>query len=228
MALCRVCNIEKNQDLMVKHKTDKICKECNKKYRKSTYQYKTRPWSGKENHKVCRLCSEEKHIDNFSKHKGGRYNVDSICKPCAVIQNNTPENNKIARQWMIDNKELVNKRATERDKEKVKTDIQYRIKKHLRIRMYGAIIKNAKSTRNGKVEDLIGCSIEEYRKHIENQWINEMSWENHGKVWEIDHIIPISVFDMTKTEQQKLAFHYTNVQPLYKSENRSKKNKITI
>ena len=142
---------------MVKHKTDKICKECNKKYRKSTYQYKTRPWSEKENHKVCRLCNEEKHIDNFHKHKGGRYGVESACKPCMIKHINTPEGIARARQWMIDNRELANKRATERDKKKVKNDIQYRIKKHLRIRMYGAIIKNTKSTRNGKVEDLIGC-----------------------------------------------------------------------
>ena len=63
MAVCRICNIEKNQDLMVKHRTDEICKLCNSEYRKSKHHYKTRPWSTTENYKVCRLCNEEKHID---------------------------------------------------------------------------------------------------------------------------------------------------------------------
>ena len=211
---------------MAKHRTDKICKSCNSEYRKSKHQYKTRPWSTTENHKVCRLCKEEKHIDNFHKHKGGKYGVDSICKSCNIAQVNTEEGIERARQWTLNNRELVNKRAVERDKEKCKTDIQYRIKKHLRVRMHEVIIKKSKSTRNRKVEDLIGCEISEYKKHIENQWNSDMNWNNHGDVWEIDHILPIDSFDMTNKQQQKQAFHYTNVQPLYKAENRSKSNKI--
>ena len=53
-----------------------------------------------------------------------------------------------------------------------------------------------------------------------------MNWSNHGSYWEIDHIIPCDSFDLTDIEQQKQCFHYTNLQPLTVSENRSKKNKI--
>ena len=42
-----------------------------------------------------------------------------------------------------------------------------------------------------------------------------MTWENHGKIWEIDHILPCASFDLTILEEQKKCFHYTNMQPLF-------------
>lgn len=56
--------------------------------------------------------------------------------------------------------------------------------------------------------------------------MGEMNWNNHGEVWEIDHIIPCSNFDLTKEEEQKKCFHYLNTQPLTFEENRSKSDKI--
>ena len=53
-----------------------------------------------------------------------------------------------------------------------------------------------------------------------------MDWNNHGSVWEIDHIIPCDSFNMLDFNQQKQCFHYTNTQPLFKKENRIKSNKI--
>ena len=71
----------------------------------------------------------------------------------------------------------------------------------------------------------LGCSIKKLKNHLEKQFREGMSWENYGK-WEIDHIKPLSIFDLTKLENQKKCFHYTNLQPLWKSENRSKGAKL--
>jgi len=49
-----------------------------------------------------------------------------------------------------------------------------------------------------------------------------MNWENHGKLWEIDHIIPITRFNLLDPEEQKKAFHFSNTQPLNWRENRKK------
>jgi hypothetical protein len=50
-----------------------------------------------------------------------------------------------------------------------------------------------------------------------------MTWDNHGDVWEIDHIIGCINFDLTDIEQQKKCFHYTNLQPLFKTSGIAKK-----
>ena len=54
-----------------------------------------------------------------------------------------------------------------------------------------------------------------------------MSWSNHGVWgWHIDHIIPLSSFNLRKKEEQKKAFNYKNLQPLWAEDNLSKGNKI--
>jgi hypothetical protein len=52
-----------------------------------------------------------------------------------------------------------------------------------------------------------------------------MNWNNHGLVWELDHIIPISSFNLLNPEEQKKCFHYSNLRPLIKLKNRQKLNK---
>ena len=108
-------------------------------------------------------------------------------------------------------------------KERSKIDIEFKIMKILRSRFHQAI-KHTK--KYDSILKLIGCSLNDLKQHLEEQFKPEMSWSNYGKIWEIDHIIPCSSFDLTKLEEQQKCFHYTNTQPLFVSENRSKKDKI--
>ena len=69
----------------------------------------------------------------------------------------------------------------------------------------------------------LGCSYKKYKLFLENKFKKGMSWSNMGKSgWEIDHIKPISLFDLTKKSDQKKAFNFRNTQPLWSYENRSK------
>jgi hypothetical protein len=76
--------------------------------------------------------------------------------------------------------------------------------------------------------ELLGCTVLEAKYHIERQFKEGMTWDNHGVVWEIDHIIPLSAFDLTRKDQQMLANHFTNLRPLWKSLNRLKADNITV
>ncbi|MEM4726061.1 MAG: hypothetical protein QXG63_03905 [Nitrososphaerales archaeon] len=78
------------------------------------------------------------------------------------------------------------------------------------------------SKRSSSVKDL-GCSLEEFKRYLESKFQPGMTWNNYGKNgWHIDHIKPLCSFDLTDTEQVKLACHYTNLQPLWWSDNLSK------
>lgn len=76
--------------------------------------------------------------------------------------------------------------------------------------------------------DLIGCSLDELRVHLEQQFEPGMTWENYGGKdgWQIDHIIPISYFDLTKEENQRICLNYRNLQLLWKVDNIKKSNKV--
>jgi len=81
--------------------------------------------------------------------------------------------------------------------------------------------------KSDRTEKLIGITIKELKKYIENQFRDSMTWDNYGYYgWHIDHILPLSSFDLTKAEEQKKAFHYTNLQPLWAKENMHKHSKI--
>ncbi len=97
---------------------------------------------------------------------------------------------------------------------KYKSDIQTKLSLSLRCRLNNSLKYGLKTK---SALDLLGCSIDNLKKHIESQFKSEMTWENHGEIWEIDHIIPCSNFNLTDIEQQKQCFHYTNLQPLFKT-----------
>ena len=71
--------------------------------------------------------------------------------------------------------------------------------------------------------DMLGCTIEEYKTYLEQRFTPNMSWDNYGFYgWHIDHIIPLAMFDLSDPEEQKKAFHYSNTQPLWWSDNLKK------
>lgn len=81
------------------------------------------------------------------------------------------------------------------------------------------------TTYSKRSNELLGCTYEQARKWIESQFQRGMSWGNAGE-WEIDHIIPISSFDLTDERQVRCVNHYTNLRPLWAKDNRRKRDKI--
>ncbi len=76
--------------------------------------------------------------------------------------------------------------------------------------------------------ELLGCTVAQAKSHIEKQFKKGMTWANHGTVWEIDHIIPLAAFDLTRKDHQMLANHFTNLRPEWKALNRLKSDNITV
>ena len=67
----------------------------------------------------------------------------------------------------------------------------------------------------------------EFLEYIKSRIHGKMTIENYGKVWHIDHIIPCRAFDLSRVDEIKRCFHYTNLQPLCAIENMRKSGRIT-
>jgi hypothetical protein len=110
-----------------------------------------------------------------------------------------------------------NKRALKR----YHTSPDYKLIKNLRARVTMAMQGRRKTTQTW---DLIGCGIDHLRHYISCQFVGPMSWSNFGQTWEVDHIMPVSLFCMKDEGQQKMCFHYRNLMPLLTEVNRAKRN----
>jgi hypothetical protein len=103
-----------------------------------------------------------------------------------------------------------------------KQHLPTRIRENIKSRVNRAI-------RNYKLDTTIkelGCSVEELMRYLEARFKPGMSWSNYGLFgWHIDHIVPISSFDLSDPEQLRQACHYTNLQPLWAKDNLKKSDK---
>ena len=92
------------------------------------------------------------------------------------------------------------------------TDINFRILAICRARLFQALKGNSKSA---STMELIGCTVDELRRHIESNFEPWMNWENQGLGgWDIDHIKACSRFNFEGPKQQRACFHWSNLQPI--------------
>ena len=111
--------------------------------------------------------------------------------------------------------------ATQRKlRRKYQKDPQWRAVMNLRRRMSFVLAGKRKAAHSIQ---LLGCTRDELRAHLERQFTAGMTWDNYGvKGWHIDHRKPCAVFDLTNPKHQRECFHYTNLQPLWAVDNLSK------
>jgi hypothetical protein len=101
-------------------------------------------------------------------------------------------------------------------KKRYKNDPNYRMKKIMRARFSEMVSKDYKKC---SVLKLVGCDDDHLFKWLEYQFDDNMNWDNQGDYWHIDHIKPCALFDFSNIDDQKECFHWTNLQPLFKTDN---------
>jgi hypothetical protein len=197
------------------------------------------------NIRKCNNCKANLNISEFYYRKDRKKYLNK-CIKCINIQheeyykNNKKERKKYAENYTTTHKNEISKNKKdyyqkhkserkEYEKYRIENDLNYKIARNLRIRM-SMIIRN--NSVGSAVND-VGCSIEELIMHLESKFYANlatgemMNWSNYGYYgWHIDHIIPLSSFDLTVREQFLKAAHYANLQPLWAQDNFAKSNKI--
>ena len=164
--------------------------------------------------KTCSVCKETKKLTEFhvAKTKG---KIRTECKLCA---------SKNRKQYYHNNREYTIKQTNNYKNERRKVDPAFKLERNMRCRLYHALKKD-NSYKADKTMKLVGCTPTFLKEYLEAKFKDGITWDNYGE-WHVDHIIPCASFDLTKEEEQKKCFHYTNLQPLWAEENLSKGAKV--
>lgn len=128
---------------------------------------------------------------------------------------------KWSKNYRNNNKEKMNKYTRNYMSKRWKEDELFRLWNLVRSHCYRVIKALSLNKKPTSTEKWVGCSPQELKQHIESIFLEGMTWHNYGK-WHIDHIRPVSSF---KKSEWKQVNHYTNLQPLWASDNMRKGNK---
>jgi len=191
-----------------KYFTEEEKKEARKLESKKYYQkIKKQPLSDAEKWiiKQERLAKREKYIKEY-------------------YINNKDKILSYSKEYFKDNKEEKQKKNNDRYNKRREVDAVFKLTTNIRRNLRG-ILKRFSFTKKCKSYEILGCSFEIFKQHLETQFESWMNWNNYGLYngevnygWDIDHIIPIST---AKTEEDVINLnHYTNLQPLCSYNNR--------
>jgi hypothetical protein len=193
--------------------------------------------------KRCTECGEIKALAEFSKNKRHYDGLNYRCRSCAriaftkwlnenkfIVKHRTLQDkakrSEVALRWQRENPERV-RAIRKRVYEKVKNNTDFM----LNARMRGAIWRSLKkrgAKKSQRWEFMVGYTVKQLQTHLEKQFTPEMTWENHGTYWHIDHKIPIAAFNFTSSADidfQK-CWSLNNLRPLEKIHNIKKGAKV--
>lgn len=163
----------------------------------------------------CRPCKNEVDLKSYhaNQEKRRKYQDEYLKKhpdKKEKCRNQTKEwiknNPKYISKWMIN---------------EIKTNPQY----HIKSTICASLSHYLRKCKHEKTVWYLGCTIKELKIHLENLFQEGMTWENYGMFgWHIDHIKPVSLFDLTDQQQLKDCWNYKNLQPLWAIDNLKKGN----
>lgn len=260
---CSKCKEEKEYSEFYKGKGEdgyrSNCKSCvltdNKKWRddnKDKVYISSRKWISKNPEKVKNYQSNYRKKEsrkNYLSEYLNKYNKEYYENNKEYLKNKNKEyrkewynkNKNYYKKYFIENKEKINEnRRSDKNRCKVNEYKKRRRKENYIYLLYhniGCSLRNAIKrngfTKNSKTIEILGCTFEEFKTHIESKFENWMNWENYGKYngefnygWDIDHIIPLSTSN--NIEDILNLYYYTNLQPLCSKINRDIKRDILI
>lgn len=205
MKECTTCNVLKqDDDFGMRNDSGKRRNQCITCRSAYVRQYKVDVQMGKrevavidENPvaKTCRLCNTTKDIDLFPL-RNTRHGYRNECKECKAA---------ILSRYYTD---VYNEKRRIRKTQ----DIQFRLASNHRLYVYKAVTR-FKHKKSKKSLEYLGCSTKQLVEWLEFLFHDGMSWDNYGKTWTIDHVLPLSKFNLEDATQSHIAFHWTNLQP---------------
>lgn len=195
--------------------------------------------------KVCTKCKIYKEIEHFDFNKCSSDGYNQWCKECKREYYQAHREERLAYRNAHRDKQLANSAKYNREhkeeqkqrrreyyvknREKILSDLKYRYDNDKSYKLNNIMSKNIwKALKGAKSEqhweDLVGYSIQELKEHLERLFDENMTWDNMGDYWEIDHIIPVNTFNINSSNDEdfKICWSLANLRPLEKIANRSR------
>jgi hypothetical protein len=195
----------------------KLCSKCNEEFALTIEFFDKHPKTKSGFGSYCKSCQKQYRRQYYQDNK-----KESLKKDRENYQKNIEQRRQTNREWYKKNQKKVQAGQTILRRNKRRNNLQYRLACNLRNRLNKAL-KNL--TKSESTKKLLGCTMEELKIHLQNQFSTGMSWDNYGQ-WHIDHIRPCASFDLSDSEQVNQCFHYSNLQPLWAKDNWSKGSKL--
>lgn len=231
MKTCSECKTEKSLSEFYKEKkgsqgVKSTCKSCYEKTKKKYYHDNL----DKNRERQRNFASSE--IQRNKRRQYRKQNADKIRQYKkqyeATNKQILNEKRKMYKQKMYREKgspwkdEKYRLYMREYQKRKTREDPLFRLRRNLRARLRDAF-KFSDANKKSNSFDLIGCTIEHLKQHLESQFSFGMSWANYGKNgWVIDHSLPLKMFNLVLESEQRKCFHWSNLQPLWMTDNIAK------
>jgi hypothetical protein len=204
--------------------------------RSTTYNMET------NNFKTCSCCKLTKSISEFNKDSSRKDGLQNRCRFCKrqqdkkYSQSHREQIAKRSKEWRENNLERAKeniKRWHKEHPERVRQLTRESWKrapkeKKLRKSISVAIKRSLKGKAFSKtIFNKLGYTVKQLKEHIEKQFKEGMSWDNHGD-WHIDHVIPQSFLPFTSIEDENFikCWSLSNLQPLWAKDNLSKQDRF--
>lgn len=182
--------------------------------------------------KICSKCEKElpATIEYFYRDKNRKDGLNYWCKECCRKYRQSDKGKKSIKKYFKENKEKIlecQKKYSQSEEGKLtqkRSDKKHYEKNKLSKCISVTIRKSLKGNKNGHHwENLVGYNLEKLKQHLESLFHEGMNWDNQGK-WHVDHIKPISSFNITSYDCEDFQECWTleNLQPLWAKDNLSK------
>lgn len=236
--VCAVCKDEKSTELFRRDSYAKggrrtLCSECSRKQLRKHYAEAPQRILTEEEHQAkleyrrqYKMFKAGQLPDFVLKREASRKTPEQILDDRKAYRlKYYSQNRERYQRYHEKSKHKTRISKKRRHKERLETDLNYK----LRIKLKDRINKSVKGILSQTLLALLGCDFAFFRHWIERNFARDMSWDNFGfgmNKWNIDHEVPLCAFDLTNPEQQRLAFHWSNMFPVWQKENLAKGGKI--
>lgn len=249
---CCFCNeVKEINNFYYRESVDKYapkCNECMVHYRRKikgvTEDTLIREELHRQQKKKCPSCNEIKSYDDFGRNKKNFNGIAATCKICKSVRDKEYredpkyrdknlrrkkdyyEKTKHTERHLENQKRSRENRDYKEEYKKIVSDEFRKFKQRIR-QLTNVHFKKRKDwvKKDTKTMELLGTDYFVAKDFISRQFLKGMTWENHGKVWHIDHVIPLDASNKDPEILKRLCY-YENLSPMWSTENLSKGYKI--